>query len=89
VISQILGFLSLFPWLVILVFSFIAINTGSGELFPEASLWLEWLWAYPLMPVGSMIAAWILFSLQKYKTAIVITSLPLLFIVPIVLLFLT
>ena len=58
-ISQAVCLLSLVPWLVMAGLSFMAFDSGvstGAEVFVAAVL------SYPLLPIGTTIAAWILFA---------------------------
>ncbi len=80
-ISQVIGLLSLVPWLVLAGLSLMAFDSGVST---EAELFVGAVWCYPVLPIGAAIVAWILFALKKGRAALVITSLPLLLAVPLV-----
>jgi hypothetical protein len=78
VVSQALGLLSLLPWMMFAGFSLMAFDSESGP-----GWWLVGpIWGYPLLPIGTAIAAWLMLARGRIRTAVVLSSLPLLLVVP-------
>ena len=81
IISQLIGLLSLLPWLVIAGLSVMAFDSGETA---QAWAFVGAIWSYPVLPIGSAIVSWILYAMQKKRAALIVTSLPLLLAVPLV-----
>ncbi len=71
--SQLIGLLSLIPWLVMAGLSFMAFDSGET---PQAWLFVGTVLSYPLLPIGCSILAWVLWTFKKRRAALVATSLP-------------
>jgi hypothetical protein len=79
--SQLIGLLSLLPWLVFAAQAYTVVTSGiTSGLGPYYAIL-----AYPLLPVGLALLAWILFAARKDIGALVSSSLPLLVALPMVL----
>ncbi len=81
IISQLIGLVSLLPWLVIAGLSLMAFDSGETA---QALAFVGAIWCYPVLPVGSAIVSWTLYARQKQRAALVVTSLPLLVALPLV-----
>ena len=79
-VLQVIGCLPLIPWVVAAPLSFMAFDSGVSN---EATLFVGAVWCYPALPLGAALLAWILFALKKDRAALVVTSLPLLIVLPI------
>lgn len=82
IITQLLGLLSLLPWLVISGLSFMAFDAGYSI---TAVVFVGLIWSYPLLPIICSIVAWVAYARGQTTTALVSTSIPLLLIAPLVL----
>lgn len=82
IITQILAALSLVPWLIMAGLSLLAFDAGYGL---PAMLFVAMIWLYPLLPLGCAIRAWWLYRHGKLRGAVITTSIPLVFVLPLVL----
>lgn len=80
--SQLLALASLALWFVMAMMSLMAFDAGQNW---QNSLFVLTVWAYPLLPIGFTIAAWVAFAKQKNGTAALLSALTF---VPIVLFYL-
>jgi hypothetical protein len=81
IVSQVIGILAIFPWL--LYISAIALGSvlsTSGETLLSKLFFV--IASYPLVLLVCVIAAWILFRQKKHKTANIVTSIPMIYVVP-------
>ena len=81
VISQVVGLLSLVPWLAVAGLSFMAFDSGYST---GAAVFVGAVLCYPLLPIGAAIIAWVLRARRRDTAALVVTSLPLLVAVPLI-----
>jgi hypothetical protein len=81
VISQVVGLLSLVPWLAVAGISIMAFDSGYST---GAELFVGAVWCYPLLPIIAAIVAWVLHARKRDRAALVVTSLPLLVAVPLI-----
>ena len=83
IISQLLGLASLFPWV---FFAGYGLMIAAAE--PNATeQTLPWvivglIWVYPIILLLCAIFAWIAYAARRMRPAVVLTSVPLLFAVP-------
>jgi len=82
VISQLLMLGSLVIWLLVAGLSVMAFDSG---VTAEAWAVVITVWAYPIIPIGLVIAAWIAFALRKNRTAAILSGLS--FVPPFLLMF--
>lgn len=85
IISQILGLLSLFFWLLIAGLSVMAFDSGST---PQAWTFVIAVWSYPIWPILFTIAAWVAYARKKDRLAGVLTTvtfLPVLILLAVIL----
>lgn len=82
IVSQLLGVLSLLPWLVIAGLSIMAFDAGFST---EAVLFVGAIWAYPLLPIGCSILAWVWYAKGRMRRAVIATSVPMVIILPLLL----
>jgi hypothetical protein len=78
-VSQLLAVVALVPWVVIAGLSVMAFDTGISAT--AVALVLP-LWLYPLAVLACGVSSWLLFRRGRGRAAAVVTSLPLLFAVP-------
>jgi hypothetical protein len=71
--SQVLGAISLIGWAVGAAFTLISIGGEGG-----VPLWMIAVWTYPFWMVALFGLSWVLFLKRRYRTAAVVTFLPLL-----------
>lgn len=69
--SQLLALASLFFWLVAAGLSVMAFDAGVTQ---EAWNFVIAVWAYPIWPVGFVIASWIAYAHRKDKLAGILTT---------------
>jgi hypothetical protein len=81
IITQLLGALSLFPWLIMAGLSVLAFDSGYGL---SAVLFVAAIWLYPLLPLGCAVRAWSLYRHGKLRGAMITTSIPLVLVMPLV-----
>ncbi len=79
-ISQVVGLLSLLAWPFMLTASAYASDSSSSA----AQLMLYVTLCYPVVAIGTAVAAWILLARKSRRAALIVTSVPLLFILPVV-----
>lgn len=72
IVSQILAVLSLVPWLVMAGLSVMAFDSG---VTAEAWTFVLLVWAYPILPLILVIAAWIAFAKRKNVLAAILSGL--------------
>lgn len=82
IVSQILAAISLIPWLLMAGLSVMAFDSG---VTTEAWMFVLLVWAYPILPLILVIAAWIAFARRKNVLAAILSGLTF---APIALLFL-
>jgi len=71
-VSQILAAGSLMIWAVMAGLSVMAFDSGES---PEAWAFVSAVWAYPLIPLALVIAAWVAFANRKNILAAVLSGL--------------
>ncbi|MFZ5858260.1 MAG: hypothetical protein ACOYZ6_15650 [Chloroflexota bacterium] len=72
ILSQILAALSLIPWLLMAGLSVMAFDSG---VTTEAWTFVLLVWAYPILPLILVIAAWIAFAKRKNVLAAILSGL--------------
>ena len=72
IVSQILAALSLVPWLLMAGLSVMAFDSG---VTAEAWTFVLLVWAYPILPLILVIAAWIAFAKRKNVLAAILSGL--------------
>jgi hypothetical protein len=72
ILSQLLMLGSLLIWLLMAGLSVMAFDSGST---PEAWTFVLLVWAYPIIPIILVIAAWIAFAKRKNTLAAVLSGL--------------
>jgi hypothetical protein len=72
IISQLLALASLFFWLVAAGLSVMAFDSGVTQ---QAWNFVIAVWAYPIWPIGFVIAAWVAYARKKDKLAGVLSAL--------------
>ena len=72
IVSQILAALSLVPWLLMAGLSVMAFDSG---VTTEAWTFVLLVWAYPILPLILVIAAWIAFAKRKNALAAILSGL--------------
>ena len=77
IVSQVISLLTLIPWLMIAGLSFMAFDSGETA---QAWAFVFIVLSYPLLPIGFSIAAWALWGFKKRRAALVLTTLPLAFV---------
>lgn len=82
IITQVLAALSLFPWFIVAGLSVLAFDSGYGL---SAVLFVVLIWLYPLLPLGCAIRAWWLYRHGQQRSALIMTSIPLVVVLPLVL----
>ena len=75
IISQLIGLLTLIPWVAFAGLSFMAFDSGESL---QAWMFVGVIWSWPLVPLVSGIIAWILYARRKTRAAVIVTSLPFL-----------
>ncbi|OBZ13752.1 hypothetical protein [Bacillus sp. FJAT-26390] len=82
-ISQILFGLFTFIWFFVALMSVMIFDSpGSEKLFWPVLLFII-NWLYPVALILSIIVSWVLYRLDKMKTAITIAMVPLIWILPV------
>ena len=81
-VSQVLALLSLLPWLVIAGLSVMAFDAGYST---EAAVFVGTIWAYPLLPLVCSIVAWVCYVKHRMRGAVIVTSIPMLIVLPLML----
>jgi hypothetical protein len=81
IVSQVIGVLALFPWLLYIGGASLAAALGSSGRAVFANIFYV-IVSYPVVLLVCIVAAWILWRQQKHKTANIITSLPMIYVVP-------
>jgi hypothetical protein len=79
--SQIIGVLALFPWLFAIGGASLAVALGSSGRALFANIFYV-IASYPVVLVVCIVAAWILWRQQKHKTANIVTSISMIYVVP-------
>lgn len=72
ILSQLLAIGSLVIWALMAGLSVMAFDQGSS---PEAWAIVLTVWAYPIIPLGLVIAAWIAYAKRKNKLAGILSGL--------------
>jgi hypothetical protein len=81
IVSQVIGVLAIFPWLLYIAgASLVAALGTSGRALLTNLFFL--IASYPLVLLICIVAAWILWRQQKHKTANIVSSLPMIYVVP-------
>ncbi len=81
IVSQVIGVLALFPWLLYIGGASLATALGTSDRPLLANIFYL-VASYPLVLLVCIIATWILFRLKKHKTASIVTSIPMIYVVP-------
>ncbi len=77
VISQAVYALSLIPWIVMAMMSFMAFDSG---VYLSNSLFVAAVWSYPLWLILFSALAWVSYKRGKNTPALIWTSIPMLII---------
>jgi hypothetical protein len=81
IVSQVIGVLAIFPWLLYIgAISLAAALNTSGESLLSKLFFL--IASYPVVLLVCIVATWILWRQQKHKQANIVTSIPMIFVVP-------
>lgn len=81
IVSQVIGVLALFPWLLYIGgASLAAALSTSGQTLLSKLFFL--IASYPVVLLVCIVTAWILWRQQKHKTANIVTSIPMIYVVP-------
>jgi hypothetical protein len=81
IVSQVIGVLALFPWLFYIGGASLAAALGTSGRTSLVNIFYL-VASYPVVLVVCIIAAWILWRQQKHKTANIVTSIPMIYVVP-------
>jgi hypothetical protein len=81
IVSQVIGVLALFPWLLVIGGASLAAALGTSGRTLLANIFFL-VASYPLVLLVCIIATWILWRQQKHKTANIVTSIPMIYVVP-------
>ena len=81
IVSQVIGVLAIFPWLLYIGGASLAAVLGTSDRPLLANIFYL-VASYPLVLLVCIIAAWILFRIKKHKTANIVTSIPMIYVVP-------
>lgn len=81
IVSQVIGVLALFPWLFIIGGASLAAALGTSGRTLLANIFYL-VASYPLVLLVCIVATWILWRQQKHKAANIVTSLPMIYVVP-------
>ncbi len=81
IVSQVIGVLAIFPWLLYIGGASLAAALGTSDRALLANIFYL-VASYPLVLLVCIITAWILFRLKKHKTANIVTSIPMIYVVP-------
>jgi hypothetical protein len=81
IVSQVIGVLAIFPWLLYIGGASLAAVLGTSDRPLLANIFYL-IASYPLVLLICIVAAWILFRLKKHKTANIVTSIPMIYVVP-------
>ena len=80
IVSQVIAVLALFPWTLFLgAFALAGALSTSGPGM-ENIFWL--VVSYPVVLIASIIGAWITFRQKKIQLANILTSIPMLYVIP-------
>jgi uncharacterized membrane protein YdbT with pleckstrin-like domain len=83
IISQVLGLASLFPWVFFAGYGVMIVAAQPGateQTLPWVIVGL--IWVYPIILLLCAIFAWIAYAARRMRPAAVLTSVPLLFALP-------
>ena len=78
IVATIVFGLSLLPAALAVMMSPMAFDAGQSR---EAWTLVILVWAYPVLVIAGLLAAWILYSFKAYRTAVAVSLLPLLDVV--------
>ncbi len=78
---QLVQLLSLLFWALVIPNTILVFAQGFSW---EALMFVLPVWAYPLLPVGCGVGAWILFRHDKIRQALIVASLPLVIALPLI-----
>ncbi len=81
IVSQVIGVLAIFPWLLYIGGASLAaaFNTSGQTLLSKLFFLIA---SYPVVLLICIVATWILWRQQKHKTANIVTSIPMVYVVP-------
>jgi hypothetical protein len=81
IVSQVIGVMAIFPWLLYIAgISLASALSTSGETLLSKLFFL--IASYPVVLLVCITAAWILFRQKKHRQANIVTSIPVVFVVP-------
>ena len=81
IVSQVIGVLAIFGWLLSIgAISLGAALSTSGETLLSKSFFL--IASYPVVLLVCIVAAWILWRQRKHRQANIVTSIPMVYVVP-------
>lgn len=80
--SQLLGALSLLPWLIMAGLAVMAFDSGFS---PQAAAFVGAIWSYPLLPIGAAIVSWFFYAKRRMRAAAIATSIPMVLVLPLIL----
>jgi len=75
--TQVVYLLSLLPWVVMAGLAFMAFDAPGSTARLMPWLFAGSIWAYPILPLASSIAAWLLYSRGRTRGAAIVTTLPI------------
>ncbi|MFF2090566.1 hypothetical protein [Paenibacillus sp. NPDC058174] len=78
--------LSLLAWILVAFTSFMLFDSP-GSLGDAATIaFFIYVWIYPLALIGTIAASWLLYHKRRFKTAVWVNLVPLLWILPLIVL---
>jgi uncharacterized iron-regulated membrane protein len=81
IVSQVIGVLAIFPWLLYIGGASLAAALGTSDRALLANIFYL-IVSYPLVLLVCIVATWVLFWQKKQNVANIVTSIPMIYVVP-------
>ncbi|GGG54484.1 hypothetical protein [Paenibacillus radicis (ex Gao et al. 2016)] len=78
--------LTLLAWILVALTSFMLFDSPEALGDAATVAFFIYVWIYPLAMIGTVVFSWVLYHKRKFKAAVWVNLIPLLWIIPLVIL---